>query len=166
MPAAPAPETLVSEQENFRPYLDRLPGGLQKLATEERPIELRHVDPQHLFEPNKKEARRMVWLRAKGTLPVSQTVHTSVLAYASDHAFITTSLLPHGMTWLTPKMQVASLDHVMWFHRPVKADDWLLHVMDSPSASGGRGLARGRVFSRDGKLVASTAQEGLIRKRA
>lgn len=81
----------------------------------------------------------------------------------SDFSFLTTSLLPHGATWLSPKMQVASVDHVMWFHRPFRVDQWLLHVVDSPSASGARGLVRGRIFTRDGALVASTAQEGLIR---
>lgn len=167
MPAAPDPDTLATEQQRYRPFLDRLPESLREMATATRPIELRLVEPEDdLFHPAKQEPNRMVWFRARGALPASQAVHASVLAYASDYAFVTTALLPHGATWLTPKMQVASLDHVLWFHRPLQCDEWMLHVMDSPSASGARGLVRGRVFSRSGVLVATTAQEGLIRKRA
>jgi acyl-CoA thioesterase-2 len=106
-----------------------------------------------------------VWLRASGTLPDDPGVHRAMLAYVSDNAFITTSLLPHGVGWHTPGMQVASLDHVMWFHEPFRADEWLLYVIESPKAHGARGLVRGKVFALDGRLVASTAQEGLIRKR-
>ena len=96
---------------------------------------------------------------------IALELHASLLAYASDNGFVTTALLPHGVTWLTPGMQVASLDHAMWFHHPFRFDEWLLHAIDSPCASGSRGLVRGRVFTRDGKLVASTAQEGLLRQR-
>lgn len=105
-----------------------------------------------------------MWLRACGDLPDDPAVHHYLLAYASDSHFIGTSTLPHGVSWLTPGMQVASLDHAMWFHRPFRMDQWLLHVMDSPSAAGARGMVRGQVFTQEGALVASTAQEGLIRK--
>jgi acyl-CoA thioesterase-2 len=115
--------------------------------------------------PSKRPAHRQVWLRANGKLPDDPALHRYLLAYASDHAFMTTALLPHGVTWLTPGMQIASLDHAMWFHRPFRVDEWLLHVIDSPVARGARGLARGSLFNRAGELVASTAQEGLIRKR-
>ena len=108
----------------------------------------------------------MLWIRTVGTLPDEPALHRYLLAYMSDHAFVTTALLPHGVTWLTRGMQVASLDHVMWFHQPVRVDEWLLYVIDSPAASGARGLVRGRVFTRDGSLVATTSQEGLIRKRS
>jgi acyl-CoA thioesterase-2 len=166
MPDTPPPESLPSEQERFAPYLAQLPAGLREMATSLRPIELKHVEhDDDLFHPTKQAPYRRVWIRARGALPSSQAVHASVLAYASDYAFVTTSLMPHGATWLTPQLQVASLDHVMWFHRPLRCDEWMLHVIDSPSASGARGLVRGRVFSRDGVLVASSAQEGLIRKR-
>jgi acyl-CoA thioesterase-2 len=107
-----------------------------------------------------------VWLKTVGTLPDDPALHRYLLAYASDYSFITTALLPHAVSWLTPGMQVASLDHVMWFHQPFRVDEWVLHVIDSPAAHGARGLVRGRVFTRDGRLVASTSQEGLIRKRA
>ena len=109
----------------------------------------------------------MLWFKTVGPLPDAEpALHRALLAYASDAWFLTTSMLPHGVTWMSARMQVASLDHAMWFHAPFRADDWLLHVIDSPAASGARGLVLGRVFKRDGTLVATTAQEGLIRRRS
>lgn len=166
MPAAPPPEGLKTEQERFAAAAARLPKFALERATAERPIELREVEAdEDLFHPAKHPPRRMVWLRAIAPLPDDPALHAYLLAYASDFSFVTTALLPHGVTWLTPGMQIASIDHVMWFHRPARIDDWLLYVMDSPAAHGARGLARGLVFAKDGRLVASTAQEGLIRKR-
>lgn len=165
MPPAPYPETLLPESERYKPYLDSLPPKLRDELSAVWPIELRPVDvDDDLIAPSKAPPRRMVWLRARGQLPDTPALHAYLLAYASDYAFMTTSLRPHGATWLTPGLQLASLDHVMWFHRPLRIDDWLLHVMDSPSASGARGVVRGQVFDRSGRLVASTAQEGLIRR--
>lgn len=165
MPPAPAPETLPTERERYASLVAKRP-ELAGLLTTERPIDLRLVDePADAFAPAPAPARRMVWLRAIAPLPADPALHAYLLAYASDFAFVTTALLPHGVTWLTPKMQIASIDHVMWFHRPLRVDEWLLHVIDSPAAYGARGLARGLVFSRDGRLVASTAQEGLMRRR-
>jgi acyl-CoA thioesterase II len=167
MPEAPAPESLQTEQDLARALGDRLPPALMQRATSVRPFEMRPVaPPADPLKPAPGPPRRMVWLRAIKRLSDETALHRYLLAYASDHSFITTSLLPHGVTWITPGMQIASLDHVMWFHQPFRVDDWLLYVIDSPAAHGGRGLVRGRVFSRDGKLVASTAQEGLIRKRS
>jgi acyl-CoA thioesterase-2 len=166
MPNAPPPESLLTEQQHLAPHVDRLPAKMKDRATAPRPFEIRPVeygdDPLVVA---KGPPTRLVWLKAVAKLPDDPALHAYLLAYASDHAFVTTSLIPHGVGWITPGMQVASLDHVMWFHRPFRVDDWLLHAMDSPSASNARGLVRGRVFTRDGKLVASTAQEGLIRKR-
>lgn len=166
MPDAPPPESLPTEQERFAKHVTRMPKSLRERALAERPYELRIVttedDP---FAPTLRAPARMVWMRTASQLPDAPALHRYLLAYASDYAFLTTSLLPHGVTWLTPSIQVASLDHVMWFHQPFRADEWLLHVIDSPNAHGARGLVRGRVFTRDGRLVASTAQEGLIRKR-
>ena len=105
-------------------------------------------------------------MRAVDPLPDDPALHRALLAWTSDFYFMVTALQPHGVTWLTPKMQVASLDHSMWFHRPFRMDEWLVHVVDSPSAFGARGLARGQIFSEAGQLVASTAQEGLIRQRS
>lgn len=167
MPKAPRPETLPTEQERLRAHVSTLPKLLRDRATAVRPFELRPVEVEDdPFAPTPKPPHRMVWLRTIGALPADPALHAYLLAYASDHAFITTSLLPHGVTWLTPGMQVASLDHVMWFHQPVRVDEWLLYVIDSPAAHGARGLVRGRIFSEDGRLVASAAQEGLIRRRA
>ncbi|MDB4967024.1 MAG: tesB [Myxococcales bacterium] len=165
MPEAPAPESLETEQEISK-RLTRLPAFVRARAEAERPFEMRPVDPgDDPLAPPPQPARRMVWLRTIGRLPDDPALHHYLLAYASDYSFVTTSLLPHGVTWLTPGMQIASLDHVMWFHQPFRVDEWLLHVMDSPAAHGARGLVRGRLFTRDGRLVASTAQEGLIRRR-
>lgn len=166
MPDAPSPESLPTEQERFAKHAARMPKILRERALAERPYELRIVttedDP---FAPTPRPPARMVWMRTASQLPDAPALHRYLLAYASDYAFLTTSLLPHGVTWLTPSIQVASLDHIMWFHQPFRVDEWLLHVIDSPKAHGARGLVRGRVFTRDGRLVASTAQEGLIRKR-
>ncbi|MBL8606068.1 MAG: acyl-CoA thioesterase II [Myxococcales bacterium] len=166
MPSAPPPLSLPTEQEKNRPHAHKLPPGLRERATAERPFEIRSVasedDP---FRPTAKKPARMVWMRTVGQLPDDPQLHRYLLAYASDYAFLTTALLPHGVTWLTPGMQVASLDHAMWFHRPLRVDGWLLHVMDSPSAHGARGLVRGRIFTEHGELVATTAQEGLTRRR-
>jgi acyl-CoA thioesterase II len=167
MPEAPAPEGFKTDQERFAAFAHRLPPHARERATAERPIELRHVEEDHdIFHPPKRPAERMVWLRAVAPLPDDPALHAYLLAYASDFSFVTTSLLPHGVSWLTGEMQIASLDHVMWFHRPLRVDDWLLYVMDSPVARGARGLARGLVFNTKGELVASAAQEGLIRRRS
>ncbi len=166
MPDAPPPESCPTEQERLAKHAARLPRFLRERATAERPFEIRPVDAdEDPFHPPPRPGQRMVWLKTASALPDDPALHAYLLAYASDFSFVTTALLPHGVTWLTPGMQVASLDHVMWFHARFRVDEWLLHVMDSPRASGARGLVRGRVFTRDGKLVATTSQEGLIRQR-
>jgi acyl-CoA thioesterase-2 len=166
MPDAPAPESLPTEQERLAEHAAKLPEFARQRALAERPFETRPVKFDNPFAPDTRPPKRMLWLRARGALPDDAALHAYLLAYASDFAFMTTALLPHGVTWMTPGMQVASLDHVMWFHRPFRVDDWLLYDMESPSAFGARGLARGRIFTRNGVLAASTAQEGLIRKRS
>lgn len=167
MPAAPPPEQVPPEEVRWKEFFRRLPPHLRERAERPRPFDMRlvgeHDDDPVL--PAKRSPDRMVWLKTVGALPDDPALHASLLAYASDHAFVTTALLPHGASWATPGMQVASLDHVMWFHQPFRVDEWLLHVIDSPAAHGARGLVRGRIFTRDGRLVASTSQEGLIRKR-
>ena len=166
MPEAPPPESLPTDQERAVRLAGRVPKVLQERAAAPRPFELRTADPEDdIFAPAPRAPRRLVWVRAVGQLPDEPALHRYLLAYASDFTFVTTSLLPHGVTWLSPAMQIASIDHVMWFHQPFRCDEWLLYVIESPAAHGARGLVRGRVFSRDGKLVATTGQEGLIRKR-
>ena len=167
MPEAPPPESCLTEQERARPYADKLPKELRDRVLSRHPFELRPVGPpEHAFHPPPRAPHRMVWFKTIGRLPDDPALHRYLLAYASDHSLITTALLPHGITWLTGEMQIASLDHVMWFHQPFRVDEWLLYALDSPEAHGARGLARGRVFTQDGRLVASVMQEGLIRRRA
>lgn len=167
MPAAPPPLEVPTQQELAATYADSLPSFLRSQALAERPFELRPIEqPNNPIRPEPRPPARMFWLKATGTLPDDPALHRYLLAYASDFAFLTTAMLPHGVSWLSRDMQVASLDHSMWFHEDVRVDEWLLHVVDSPKAHGGRGLVRGRVFTHDGRLVASTAQEGLIRRRA
>lgn len=166
MPDVPPPDTLQTEQERLAPYAARLPKFLRERVLATRAFEMRPAEPaDDPFLPSPQPPSRRVWLRTIAELPDNPALHRCLLAYASDYSFLTTALLPHGVTWLAPGMQVASLDHVMWFHQTFRADQWLLHVVDSPAAHGARGLVRGRVFTQDGRLVASTAQEGLIRQR-
>lgn len=165
MPECAGPEELKNEQEIWTERLDRIPASFHARVLAERPIELRAIDPVDPLNPEKKAPEHKVWVRACGSLPDDVALHQYLLAYCSDFAFMTTSMRPHRATWLDPGMQVASLDHAMWFHRPFRMDQWLLHAIDSPSASGARGLVRGSFFTSDGTLVASTAQEGLIRQR-
>ncbi len=165
MPEVPAPEALRSERDMALAVADRLPEGLRVRATAERPIEIRPVEVRDPLRPKPMPPIRHLWYRTIDALPDDPSLHRYLLAYASDFSLLGTSMDPHGVSWLTPGMQVASLDHVMWFHRPFRVDDWLLYDIESPSASGARGLVRGRFFDRKGRLVATCAQEGLIRKR-
>jgi len=164
-PEAPEPEGLATEAELWAAIAKGIPEPLRSRALYERPIDLRPVNPINPLKPTPREPSAMVWYRAASPLPDDAALHRYLLAYASDFHFLTTAMAPHGVHWLTPGMQVASLDHAMWFHRPFRLDDWLLHVIESPSASGGRGLVQGRFYDRQGRLVVSTAQEGLIRDR-
>jgi len=167
MPDAPAPETLKTDIEVLMEQAHRLPPGMRERALVQGPFELRTIDPlDDPISPTPQPPRRMYWLRTTDRLPDDLQVHRYMAAYVSDYSFLTTALQPHGINWLSPGMQVASLDHVMWFHRPFRIDEWLLYVIDSPAACGSRGLVRGSIFSQDGKLVASTAQEGLMRQRS
>jgi acyl-CoA thioesterase-2 len=163
MPEAPPPDDLLSERDLALRIADRIPESLRVLALAPRPIEIRPVEPYSPLRPDRRPPRRLLWYRAAGPLPDDPAVHRYLLAYASDFNLLVTSLHPHGVSWLTPGMQVVSLDHAMWFHRPFRFDEWLLYEMESPSAGGARGLARGRFWARDGSLVASVVQEGLIR---
>lgn len=165
MPDVPGPDGIPSEADRAREHADKLPPDVLKRATSDRPIEMRVVNPDDHFFGTKLEAKRCQWLRATGPVPDEPIVHQCLLAYASDWGLLSTSLRPHGLSILSRKIQSASLDHAMWFHRDFRIDDWLLYVTDSPSASGARGFTRGEVFDRQGRLVASTAQEGLIRPR-
>ena len=165
MPDAPAPESLAPELQLIREMADRIPEPLREVMTQDRPIDFRPVVPLDPFRPEPREPARQVWLRAAGAIPDDPILHQAVLAYASDYGLLSTALQPHAIAFRTPGVQVATLDHAMWFHRPVRVDDWLLYAMDSPIAAGARGFARGGFYTRDGTLVASVAQEGLVRVR-
>ena len=163
MPDAPAPESLPREIDLVREMVDRIPEPLRPILTQERPIDFRAVEPQDPFVGKKRDAQRMVWFRAVDTLPDAQVYHSALLAYASDYSLLPTALYPHGVPYRDPRLMMASIDHSVWLHRRFRADEWLLYVMDSPVAAGARGFTRGTIYSRDGQLVASVAQEGLMR---
>lgn len=165
MPEVPPPESLRSEREIALTYADKIPTMLRPMALAERPIEIRQVEPRNPLRPVVKQPVRRAWYRAVDALPDIPMLHRYILAYASDFSFLATSMDPHGVSFISSGMHVASLDHSMWFHRPFRIDEWLLYSVDSPSASGARGLVRGQFFDRAGRLVASCAQEGLIRRR-
>ena len=165
MPSSVDPESLPTDLEYLRSLGDEVHPRFMKMAEHPRPIDLRWVDPQHPTKPTPKSSTKEVWMRAKAALGDDIRLQQCALAYASDMAFMESALRPHGLIWTTPGLQAASLDHAMWFHHPFDFNDWLLFAQDSPSASQGRGLVRGQMFSRDGQLVASVAQESLMRVR-
>jgi len=165
MPDVPAPDTLIPEEDLRKQVAEQLPPAIAKWFTLSGPIELRPVNPKQRLNPVKGEPKQNIWVRSSGTLPDDLSVHQCVLAYASDMTLLDTCLIPHGIGFLSEGLQIASLDHGMWFHRPFRADEWLLYSQDSPVSGGSRGFNRGSIFTRDGVLVASVAQEGLIRMR-
>ena len=162
-PVVPAPEELKDLQSHVRDAISFVPDPLRKVLSHACPFEMRPVQPTDYRNPQKLAPRKSVWFRAVDKLPDGEALHRTLLAYVSDYALLETALMPHAVTPLSPPLVMASIDHAMWFHRSVRVDDWLLYSTDSPSASGARGFARGSVFARDGRLVASTAQEGLMR---
>jgi acyl-CoA thioesterase-2 len=161
----PDPESLPTEAQMKAGVLPLMPDPVRAYYERERPIELRPVDFERYTSREPREPRFSVWIRSTAPLPDDPAVHQCVLAYASDLTLLDSSLVAHGRTVFERSIQAASLDHALWFHRPFRADDWLLYTQDSPSASGARGFSRGLIFARDGTLVASVAQEGLIRAR-
>ncbi|MHA6722794.1 acyl-CoA thioesterase [Sphingomonas sp. RS2018] len=165
MPDVPAPETLRSEFDLRMETIAAIPERLRPFFLRPRPIEMRPVIARDWLEPAPSEPVQHTWFRVGATLPDDPALHRAMLAYASDMALLGTAMLPHGVNWLSRRMQTASLDHAVWLHEPFRADDWLLYTMDSPWGGHARGFNRGRIFTRDGRLVASTAQEGLMRMR-
>jgi acyl-CoA thioesterase-2 len=164
MPQAPPPEGLRDLGEMNAEILDRVPEKVQCFFQHQRPFEFRPVDPPDYLRPVARPAKRQVWFRVVGRLPDDQPLHRCLLAYVSDYHLLETATLPHGVSFM--QLQMASVDHAIWFHRDLRVDDWLLYEIDSPSASGARGFSRGSVYARDGRLVASVAQEGLIRQHS
>ncbi|MFT6721638.1 MAG: acyl-CoA thioesterase-2 [Bdellovibrionota bacterium] len=164
MPKVLGYEELVSYDGMAKQFGDQLPKNIHKILSIERPIEFRPVEFLNPFAAEVYEPVRNVWLKTKGEMPADRRQNNLVLAYASDYNLLTTALFPHGKAIDHRNLQIASLDHAMWFHRPFRADEWLLYSIDSPSASGARGFTRGNIFDSEGKLVASVVQEGLMRK--
>lgn len=165
MPEVKGPEGIPSQLELARMFQQYFSEEVREKYTADKPIEQRVLDPVNIFAPSKKEPLKYVWIKASGTMADEPTDHYTTLAYASDFNFIPTALHPHGVSITQKDMQVASLDHSIWFHRPFRMDEWLLYAIDSPNAGSGRGFCRGQFFNQQGQLVASTAQEGLMRKR-
>lgn len=165
MPNVPGPEALRPDTELWRDRAQLLPEKVRDKWLGDKPVEFRPVNPVDPFAPQPREPVHHVWFRAAGPLPADPQVHTWLLAYASDFNLVLTALQPHGFSVMQPNIQAASLDHALWFHDEVQAGEWLLYAMESPWAGGARGLSRGQIFSRDGRLVASVAQEGLLRVR-
>jgi acyl-CoA thioesterase II len=162
MPHVPPPEGLEPEVERMRARAELIPPAVRAVLTQDRPIDIRTIDIDPFDDSPRTPVRRM-WLRAVGSMPEGTLQHQAALAYASDYGLLATAVQPHGLTIRSPRLQAATLDHAIWFHRPFRMDEWLLYDMDSPAAAGARGFARGSVYTRDGTLVASVAQEGLIR---
>ena len=165
MPDVPPPEALQNELDLLRTMAHRIPDSVREVLTQDRPIDFRPVAPIDPFQPDVRAPIRHMWLRAVDRLPDDPLLHQAVLAYASDYGLLTTALLPHGVAPRSPALQLATLDHAFWAHRPFRADEWLLYAIDSPAAAGARGFTRGSFYTRDGVLVASVAQEGLMRQR-
>lgn len=163
MPDVAGPEGLADVTDVPADLLERLPEKMQRYLAAGRPFEFRPVRPLNLTTPEKLPPVKHVWIRAVDRLPDELSLHQNLLAYVSDYELLGTSVLPHGVILGQGNVQMASLDHALWFHRDMRVDEWLLYSFDSPNAGGARGFARGQFFTRDGTLVASAAQEGLVR---
>jgi acyl-CoA thioesterase-2 len=165
MPDAPDPESLDDVHalvERFRAFLPEQAESWLKRRSE---LDMRVVAPDDVFFPERRAAGQMIWFRVRGEVPNDVAIHNALLAYLSDMTLLNTALLVHGLTIFDPKIQVASLDHALWIHEPLRVDGWLLYAQQSPWAGGARALTRGQIFSREGRLVASVSQEGLVRRR-
>ena len=165
MPPVPPPESLADSSGPPAQLLERLPERVRRFFAQPRPFEFRMVQSIDYLHPQRAPPERQIWFRAVDALAEDEMLHRRLLAYVSDFFLLDTATLPHGTSFLKPTLVMASIDHALWFHRALRVDDWLLYAMESPSASGARGFARASVFARDGRLVASAAQEGLVRAR-
>ncbi len=172
MPDVTPPEDLRSDMEMRHKLVesagDKMSEAQRNLVLRPRPIDMRTVDRLHWMNSEPREPRAHSWFRTVAPLPSIEenpALHRAVIAYASDYTLLGTSALPHGLSWMRGELVGASLDHAIWFHRPARADEWLLYATDAPWSGGGRGFNRGRIFNRQGELVASVAQEGMMRRR-
>ncbi|MTD95006.1 acyl-CoA thioesterase II [Hyphomicrobium sp. xq] len=165
MPKVPQPEELPNPKDLIAGLIDALPQSMRSYWSRERPIDMRVVDVSRYLTRDKKAPLQHIWIRANGKLPDDPAIHQAVLAYASDFTLLDTALIAHGKLLFDADVQLASLDHALWYHRPFRADEWLLYVQDSPNAYGARGFCRGSIFTQEGTLIASVVQEGLMRQR-
>ena len=165
MPDAPDPETLESEHSLRVKMADRIPASYRDLFLRRRPFEMRPVSPKDIFNPEPSEPRNIVWVKVAPGMPKDFATNQAMLSYISDTSLLDTCMRPHALSYMNPKLQSASLDHAMWFYHEFEATDWMLYVQDSPASAGARGMNFGHFFTRDGKLIATAAQEGLIRVR-
>ena len=165
MPEVSGPEGLMPESERIKALAQYLPPSVKDKWLSEKPIEMRQVNYVNPMQPEKAEPVHHIWLKANGSLPNDPRIHKYLLAYAADFNFLPTSLMPHGHSFWEPQLQVATIDHSMWFHQDFRFDDWILFAMESPRAIAGRGLVQGRFYTQDGILVATAMQEGIIRNR-
>lgn len=165
MPQIPAPETLVSQSVIIEKMAAYLPETIKKFALRPNPFEFRPVEFYSPFDSQPLEPVRYIWFKSQGELPDTPSLHHYLLGYVSDYHFLPTALQPHGRGFLEKDLQVATIDHSMWFHRPFKLDEWHLYSIESPSASGGRGFVKGQIYNQKGQLIATSVQEGLIRQR-
>jgi len=163
MPQVPGPEGLSKSIDIHDSIIDRVPEKMRRLLAHRPPLEFRPVEPPKFIDPVARPPRKHVWMRAWDRLPDDAELHRNLLTYVSDYELLGTATLPHELDFSTRPVQMASIDHALWFHRAFRVDDWLLYACDSPSSAGGRGFTRGQFFSQSGELVASTAQEGVIR---
>jgi acyl-CoA thioesterase-2 len=166
MPDAPDPDSLPTVRERLEPHKDRFPPAMVDWIMRDRPIDTRSADLPRWLDPDASRPRvaeQRVWFRANGRLPEDGLLHDCVVAYASDLTLLDTTVMAHARSWDDDRFMMASLDHAMWFHRPVRADEWMLYHQRSPSAQAGRGLAEGFIYRRDGALAVTVMQEGLIR---
>ena len=165
MPKVPPPEELPNPKDLINGLIDALPQSMRSYWSRERPVDMRVVDVSRYLTRDRKVPLQHIWIRANGKLPDDPAIHQAVLAYASDFTLLDTALIAHGKLLFDADVQLASLDHALWYHRPFHADEWLLYVQDSPNAYGARGFCRGSIYTREGELIASVVQEGLMRQR-
>lgn len=165
MPDVPAPDELENDEALRKQFASRIPENFRAAFLQERPVEFRPIKPLNGFETEPQDATRLSWFRICDTLDIDEATNRALLAFCSDFGLMGTAMLPHGMNFFQPHVQAASIDHAMWFHRPFRVDEWLLYATDAPSASFARGINRGLIYRQDGTLVASVAQEGLMRLR-
>jgi len=163
MPDVEGPDGLQDLTEVAAEILQKIPEKMRRYLTHKRPFEFRPVHPTDFTMPERRPPQKYVWIKAVDNLPGDPALHQNLLAYVSDYELLGTSTLPHGLTFSRSQVMMASLDHALWFHREFRVDEWLLYAMDSPNSSGARGLSRGQFFTAEGVLVASSAQEGLVR---